>query len=69
MTHLTIPLHGLSTAPSRLLRLPTLLAALVREVRLRQARRRMEALDDAMLSDIGVSRAGIEDAVRHGTRG
>ena len=39
---------------------------LVRELRLRSAIRAMQDLDEAMLHDVGLTRDGIEDAVRHG---
>ncbi|HEX2552677.1 MAG TPA: DUF1127 domain-containing protein [Microvirga sp.] len=39
---------------------------LVRELRLRRAIRAMQDLDEAMLHDVGLTRDGIEDAVRHG---
>ena len=39
---------------------------LVRERRLRRAIRAMQNLDEAMLHDVGLTRDGIEDAVRHG---
>jgi uncharacterized protein YjiS (DUF1127 family) len=40
--------------------------SLVRELRLRRAIRAMQDLDEAMLHDVGLTRDGIEDAVRHG---
>ena len=39
---------------------------LVRELRLRRAIRAMQDLDEAMLHDVGLTRDGIEDAVRRG---
>ena len=44
----------------------SLLGAVVREIHLRRALREVGALDDAALLDMGISRGGIEDAVRHG---
>ncbi|MGO4386685.1 DUF1127 domain-containing protein [Microvirga sp. 2YAF29] len=43
-----------------------LVAAIVKEIHLRRALRDVGALDDAALIDMGISRGGIEDAVRHG---
>ena len=43
-----------------------LVGAIVREIRLRRALRDVGALDDSALLDMGISRGGIEDAVRHG---
>lgn len=43
-----------------------LFSRIVREIRVRRALREVGALDDAALVDIGLSRGGIEDAVRHG---
>ena len=40
------------------------LSRLAREIRIRNDLRRLGAFDDAALSDIGVSRGGIEGAVR-----
>ncbi len=39
---------------------------LARELRIRRAIRAMQDLDEAMLHDVGLTRDGIEDAVRHG---
>ena len=38
---------------------------LAHEIRIRNDLRRLAAYDDAALSDIGVSRGGIEGAIRH----
>jgi uncharacterized protein YjiS (DUF1127 family) len=43
-----------------------LFGAIVKEIRLRRALREVGALDDSALVDMGISRGGIEDAVRHG---
>jgi len=43
-----------------------LFGALAREIRIRRALRDVSSLDDNILCDIGLSRGGIEDAVRHG---
>jgi uncharacterized protein YjiS (DUF1127 family) len=43
-----------------------LVGAIVREIHLRRTMREVGALDDAALVDMGISRGGIEDAVRHG---
>jgi uncharacterized protein YjiS (DUF1127 family) len=43
-----------------------LVGAILREIRLRRALRDVGALDDSALVDMGISRGGIEDAVRHG---
>ena len=42
------------------------IATWLAERRIRRDIGAVEAFDDALLHDIGVSRAGIEDAVRHG---
>ena len=47
-------------------RLAGFLSRLAREIRIRNDLRRLGAFDDAALSDIGVSRCGIEGAVRSG---
>lgn len=43
-----------------------LVGAVLREIHLRRALRDVGALDDAALLDMGISRGGIEDAIRHG---
>lgn len=43
-----------------------LFLALMREIEIRRALRQVHALDDAALNDIGVSRGGIDNAVRRG---
>lgn len=50
----------------RVCALADLLSRLTVEWRLRREIRSLEGFDDTMLQDIGVSRGGIEDAVRHG---
>ncbi len=47
-------------------RIGGLFGALLREIRIRRALRHVSTLDDAMLCDIGLSRGGLEEAVRHG---
>jgi uncharacterized protein YjiS (DUF1127 family) len=42
------------------------IATLAREIEIRRDIRRLAAFDDGMLHDVGLSRSGIEDAVRHG---
>lgn len=62
---------SIGTVPARPGWLALTLAApsrLWREVQLRRATRRLEGLDDRMLGDIGIGRADIEGAVRHGRR-
>ena len=44
----------------------SLIVAVVREIHLRRTMREVGTLDDAALVDMGISRGGIEDAVRHG---
>ena len=41
-------------------------ARLAREIRMRRDLRRLSGLDDAMLRDIGITRGGLEGAVRFG---
>ena len=43
-----------------------LLRALRQEIRIRRALRDVGSLDDNALCDIGLTRSGVEDAVRHG---
>jgi uncharacterized protein YjiS (DUF1127 family) len=43
-----------------------LVGTVLKEIQLRRALRDVGALDDAALLDMGISRGGIEDAVRHG---
>ena len=47
-------------------RILSLVGAVVKEIQLRRALRDVSALDDTALVDMGISRGGIEDAVRHG---
>lgn len=44
----------------------SLVSSVLKEIHLRRALRDVEALDDSALVDMGISRGGIEDAVRHG---
>lgn len=44
----------------------SLVSSMLKEIRLRRALRDVNALDDAALTDMGISRSGIEDAVRYG---
>jgi len=46
--------------------LARLLTAAAREIRIRRDLRLLASLDDAALHDIGLTRGGMEDAVRHG---
>ena len=39
---------------------------LVREIEIRREQRRLAALDDGMLHDLGLGRSEVDDAVRHG---
>ncbi|WP_372426057.1 DUF1127 domain-containing protein [Salinarimonas chemoclinalis] len=43
-----------------------LIARLARELRLRRAARTLEAMPDHLLSDIGLARGDIPDAIRNG---
>lgn len=43
-----------------------LVGTVLKEIQLRRALRNVGSLDDAALLDMGISRGGIEDAVRHG---
>jgi uncharacterized protein YjiS (DUF1127 family) len=43
-----------------------LVGSIMKEIQLRRALRDVGALDDSALIDMGISRGGIEDAVRHG---
>ncbi|MGP9819552.1 DUF1127 domain-containing protein [Salinarimonas sp. NSM] len=56
--------------PRRLRGEPGLLAGLIarmfREIRLRRAARTLEAMPDHLLSDIGLARGDIPDAIRNG---
>jgi uncharacterized protein YjiS (DUF1127 family) len=67
MTDLSTAFHWTSEAsagkPSRI---RSLFGALAQEIRIRRALRDVSSLDDNILCDIGLSRGGIEDAVRHG---
>jgi uncharacterized protein YjiS (DUF1127 family) len=61
--------YSVATAPARRSWLAAILKAparLWREIQLRRATRKLEGLDDRALSDIGISRADIERAVRTG---
>lgn len=67
MSTLSIPfLSASEKTSSKPSRLRGLVSGLVREIRIRQALREVGSLDDAALLDLGVSRGGIEDVVRHG---
>lgn len=44
----------------------SLVRSVLKEIHLRRTMREVGALDDAALIDMGISRGGIEDAVRHG---
>jgi uncharacterized protein YjiS (DUF1127 family) len=44
----------------------SLVSSVLKEIHLRRTMREVGALDDAALIDMGISRGGIEDAVRHG---
>jgi len=43
-------------------------AAVAREIRIRRDLRMLDSFDDAALHDIGLTRGGVEDVVRHGRR-
>ena len=67
MTDLSTAFHWTSEAASgKPSRIRGLFGALLREIRIRRALRHVSTLDDAMLCDIGLSRGGLEEAVRHG---
>ena len=67
MTDLSTAFHWTSEASaSKPSRIRGLFEALAREIRIRRALRDVSSLDDNILCDIGLSRGGIEDAVRHG---
>lgn len=55
--------NSVTRRPSLLVRL---LAAIAREIRARRDMRQLSGLDEAALHDIGLTRGGIEDAVRYG---
>lgn len=67
MSTLATTLHWTSekVAP-RPSRIRGFVSAIAEEIRIRRALREVSALDDTALYDIGLSRSGIEDAVRHG---
>jgi uncharacterized protein YjiS (DUF1127 family) len=67
MTDLSAAFHWASrTTAAGPSRVGGLFGALLREIRIRRALRHVSTLDDAMLCDIGLSRGGLEEAVRHG---
>jgi uncharacterized protein YjiS (DUF1127 family) len=67
MNDLSTAFHWTSEAASgKPSRIRGLFGALAREIRIRRALREVGTLDDNILCDIGLSRGGIEDAVRHG---
>jgi uncharacterized protein YjiS (DUF1127 family) len=66
MTDLSTAFHWTSRTAAEPSRIRGLFGALLREIRIRRALRDVSTLDDAMLCDIGLSRGGIEDSVRHG---
>ena len=67
MTNLSTAFHWTSgTTAAGPSRVRGLFGALLREIRIRRALRDVSTLDDSMLCDIGLSRGGIEEAVRHG---
>ena len=66
MTSLSTAFHWTSETAGRPSRIRGLFGALLREIRIRRALRDVGTLDDNILCDIGLSRGGIEDAVRHG---
>ena len=67
MTDLSTAFHWTSGATAAMpSRIRDLFGALLREIRIRRALRHVSTLDDNILCDIGLSRGGIEDAVRHG---
>ena len=40
--------------------------AILREIRIRRSLRELDSLGDTMLHDLGITRGGLEDVVRHG---
>lgn len=67
MTDLSTAFHWTSrTTADRPSRIRGMFGALLREIRIRRALRDVSTLDDSMLCDIGLSRGGVEEAVRHG---
>ena len=47
-------------------RIGALVRAIVTAMKIRAMRRRLEALPDHLLKDVGISRSGIETAIRYG---
>jgi uncharacterized protein YjiS (DUF1127 family) len=68
LAHSPRPLTIGTPASSVLGMLLTVLAALSQRLRMRRDLHDLLSLDDAALHDIGLSRGGIEHAVRHGRR-
>lgn len=67
MTDLSTAFHWTSrTTAAGPSRIRGMFGALLREIRIRRALRDVSTLDDSMLCDIGLSRGGVEEAVRHG---
>lgn len=58
----------MTTQRLSLLRLRNLIAAIMRERKLKTAMTRLEELDDYLLNDIGIGRCDIENIVRVGRR-
>lgn len=59
----------MTTQRLSVLRLRNLIAAIMRERKLKTAMTRLEELDDHLLNDIGIGRCDIENIVRVGRSG
>lgn len=59
----------MTTQRLSVLRLRNLIAAIMRERKLKRAMTRLEELDDHLLNDIGIGRCDIENIVRVGRSG
>lgn len=59
----------MTTQRLSVLRLRNLIAAIMRERKLKTAMTRLEELDDYLLNDIGIGRCDIENIVRVGRSG
>lgn len=68
LTCTTTPRQALALRENRSL-LTRLVEGIVREFRVRRDMRVLASLDDAALHDIGLTRGGMEGALRHGRSG